>query len=264
MVTRDTPWPHGTPCWVDVSVDDVSTARLFYEGLFGWQIEGGPPEAGGYLMCLKDGRPAAGLGPKMAEGQPSQWTTYIAADDVDAVFAAIGEHGGQVIAPPMDVMDFGRMGIALDPSGASFGVWQAGKHNGAGIANEPGSLIWEENMSHAWAQNKDFYRSVFGWTYNDMSGPGFTYATFQVGGRDIGGLGELGDETEGPTQPGWTSYFAVDNTDDSVDHVVKLGGTVLRPPFDTPYGRMAVVADPDGASFAVISAPSEDEASASG
>jgi predicted enzyme related to lactoylglutathione lyase len=50
----------------------------------------------------------------------------------------------------------------------------------------------------------------------------------------------------------WRVYFAVDNCDDAVDHLVKLGGSVLRPAEDMPYGRWADVADPQGAAFTVM------------
>ena len=61
MVTRDTTWPGGTPCWVDLGVDDIDKARAFYSGVFGWDIQPGPPEAGGYSIALLRGRPAAGI-----------------------------------------------------------------------------------------------------------------------------------------------------------------------------------------------------------
>jgi uncharacterized protein len=51
VVTRDTRWPAGTPCWVDVSVDDVPKAVAFYEALFGWDIQVGGPEVGGYAIA---------------------------------------------------------------------------------------------------------------------------------------------------------------------------------------------------------------------
>jgi len=50
MVARDTAWPSGTPCWVDLGVDDIARASEFYAGLFGWEIQAGPHEGGGYVM----------------------------------------------------------------------------------------------------------------------------------------------------------------------------------------------------------------------
>jgi uncharacterized protein len=258
MVTRDTPWPPGTPCWVDVSADDIGAARLFYEQLFGWQIPEGPAEFGGYSTCLKEGKAVAGLSPKMMPDQPSTWTMYLATERIDSVFDEIGKNGGQVVAAPMDVAELGRMGIAVDPGGAMFGVWQAGSHTGVNLANEPGALIWEENMSRNFEGNKQFYTMVFGYTYTDMSAEGFKYAVFSVDGSQgedssVGGIGEqAGDDT---SPPAWSIYFATDDADEAVNEVVRLGGNVIRPAWDTPYGRMAIVSDPEGARFAVMSAP---------
>jgi predicted enzyme related to lactoylglutathione lyase len=255
MATRDTPWPNGTPCWVDLAVDDIDAARLFYEGLFGWQIEVGSPEFGGYATCSKDGHRAAALMPKMSADQPSVWTTYLASDDADAAVARVTANGGQVLAEPMDVGDFGRMALALDPGGAVFGIWQSGSHTGAGVVNEPGSVIWNENMTRGWEANKTFYAAVFAWEYGDMSGHGFNYATFKVDGADVGGIGELSADAPADLPPNWSTYFAADNTDEAVDEVVKLGGNVVQPPRDTPFGRMAVVSDNQGSVFSLMSAP---------
>ena len=69
MVTRDTRWPAGTPCWVDVSVDDVPKAIAFYQALFGWDIQAGGPEVGGYAIAHHNGRIVAGLGPKFGRAR---------------------------------------------------------------------------------------------------------------------------------------------------------------------------------------------------
>jgi len=173
MVTRDTAWPPGTPCWIDLGVADKAKAKAFYGGLFGWSIQDGPPEAGGYSMCLIDGKAAAGIGDKQGpEEQPPYWTTYIATADADATAARVKAAGGQVLADPFDVMDVGRMAIAIDPGGAPFGIWEAKAHTGVGVANEPGALIWSENMSRDYEANKAFYGSVFGYHFSDIGGPG--------------------------------------------------------------------------------------------
>jgi predicted enzyme related to lactoylglutathione lyase len=254
MVTRDSAWPAGTPCWVDLGVDDIGRAKGFYSGLFGWEIQAGPPESGGYCMCELNGRPVAGIGPKMAPpGTPPTWTTYIAAGDADETVRKIREAGGQVMMEPMDVMDVGRMAVAADPGSAVFGVWQARAHSGVQLANEPGSLTWNENMSRDFEGNKAFYQAVFGYEYGDMSSEGFNYAMIELGGSPVGGIGELDPNFPPEVPASWATYFGVADADAAVAKAVELGGSVVRPAWDTPYGRMAVLADDQGAVFAIVS-----------
>ena len=93
MVTRDTRWPAGTPCWVDVIVDDVPKAITFYQALFGWDIQLGGPEVGGYF----------------------------AVTDTDAAVAKVTELGGRVVQPIRD-SPYGRIGVVADDHGAVFSL----------------------------------------------------------------------------------------------------------------------------------------------
>ena len=252
MVTRDTAWGDGTPCWVDLGVADIARAGAFYAELFGWEVRQGPPEAGGYALCLKDGRLVAGIGPKTGPaGEPSAWVTYLAASNADETAAKVKASGGRVLMAPMDVIDQGRMVIAADPGGAVFGLWQAGQHTGVQLANEPGSLTWNDNLSRDFDGNKAFYHAVFGYEYDDMSGDGYQYAAIKVAGNVVGGIGSA---PEG-RPPGWGTYFAVADTDAAVAKVTDLGGSVVQPPWDTPFGRTAIVTDNHNAIFSVITAP---------
>lgn len=253
MVTRDTAWPAGTPCWIDLGVDDIAKAKAYYSGLFGWDIQEGPPEAGGYELCMLEGRAVAGVGPKMGGAEmPTFWTTYVASDDADATAARVKAGGGQVMMEPFDVMDVGRMFVATDPGGAVFGVWQAGAHTGIGLANEPGTLIWSENMSRSYEANRAFYRDVFGYDYGDIGAEGMRYATLDLAGRQVGGIGEIGADQPAEMPAYWGVYFAVPDADAAVAKAVELGGSIVAPAWDSPYGRMAVVADDQGAVFAVM------------
>jgi uncharacterized protein len=252
MVTRDTAWAAGTPCWVDLGADDPGRARAFYSGLFGWQITEEPPEAGGYSMCALNGKMVAGIGPRMGPpGTPAVWTTYLATDNADATADKITAAGGQVISEPFDVMNAGRMAIATDPAGAVFGIWQSNAHTGFQLANEPGALIWTENMSPDLDGSKAFYQAVFGFAYGDIPGD-FQYATLDLPAGMVGGIGEV--------QPGepahWGAYFAVADTDAAAAKAIELGGRVISPPSDTPYGRMATLSDDQGAVFSLMSVPS--------
>lgn len=252
MTTRDTPWPAGTPCWVDLMTTDQAAAREFYGRLFGWQIDVGPEETGNYGMAALDGRSVAGIGGMMGMEHPPVWSTYLATTDVDASCEAVVAAGGTVISTPMDVMEFGRMAFVQAPGGGVSGLWQAGTHFGVGLANEPNSLTWNEFMCRDYEGAKAFFAHVFGYTYTEMGEAGMQYSMIEVGGNTVGGLGTLPAEVPEQVPPHWRVYFAVDDCDAAVARVGELGGSVQRPPMDMPYGRHADVADPQGAMFAVI------------
>ena len=260
MVTRDTPWEPGTPCWVELMTNDLPAARLFYEELFGWHLLDTGPESGGYLLASVDGRQLGGLSTIMGEmDHPPVWSTYLASDDVDATAAAITAAGGTLVMEPMQVMDVGRMLVAQDSAGAAFCAWQAGTNTGMQIANEPNTPTWNELLTRDYAGAQAFYASVFGYTYEELGDENFQYATFAVGGRPVGGIGSMPPGLPDSVPPHWRVYFEVDDTDAAVDLVVKLGGVVRTPPQDSPYGRMAHVTDPQGAPFSIIHSASSPE-----
>lgn len=251
MTTRDTPWPAGTPSWADLSVPDLPKAVEFYSAVLGWTLIDSGDEFGNYHIAQVNGHAAAGVGPIMAEGQPSFWTLYIASEDADATAKLIGEHGGNVVVPPMDVPGNGRMCIAADPTGAVFGVWQATGMIGAAIVNEPGGIVWEDARLSDVEAGRTFYTDVFGWSYGPVPGLELSaYGTFGTGGDPLGGLGGFMGSPEG-TPSHWLVYFGSADVDAAFATVERLGGTVLQPAEDTPFGRMGVVADPFGAPFAL-------------
>ncbi|SDY43029.1 hypothetical protein SAMN05661080_03458 [Modestobacter sp. DSM 44400] len=250
MPTRDTAWPNGTPCWVDLGAPDVPAAQAFYTAVLGWTYTGGQPEFGGYLTCQVGGRDAARLGPQQDTADPPRWTTYFAADDADAVAARITEAGGTVVFPPMDVGPMGRMAIALDPQGNPFGLWQGGLNTGVHVYGEPGALVWNEAAVADPAAAREFYGAVFGFTFEEVPGTG-GYTTFATGERPMGGLGGL----TGGAPAGWATCFSVASTDAALETVVAGGGAVTMPAMDTEFGRFAVVTDPWGAAFSVMQEP---------
>jgi len=146
----------------------------------------------------------------------------------------------------------GRMAVAADPAGAVFGVWQARSHTGMQVANEPGSVGWNENFSRDMDGNQAFYRAVFGYEYGDMSTPEFRYATLKLDGQEVGGIGAVGNGVPPGVAAHWSTYFLVEDTDAAVATVTKGGGSVTREPWDSPYGRMAVVSDDQGAAFSLM------------
>ncbi|MFE5333917.1 VOC family protein [Embleya sp. NPDC056575] len=246
-------YPTGVPCWVDLAVPDVAAGLAFYRGLLGWDDEIEPAPPGGYTTCTLGGRPVAGLLDRPpGQPEPIAWTTHLAADDIDAVARVILAAGGEVTVPPTDVRTLGRTAVAADPTGGVFAVWQAREHIGAGVVDEPGAVVWNELYTPDSDRAKRFYADVFGVTFQDMSDADFDYATFHVDGVPRGGLAGV---RNGPP-PRWAVYFAVRDADESVARVDDLGGTVLRGPEESPYGRVAAIRDPQGALFNVIAVAS--------
>ncbi|HSS11133.1 MAG TPA: VOC family protein [Acidimicrobiales bacterium] len=242
----------GTPAWVDLGTSDLEAAKTFYSGLFGWGLQDMGPEAGGYTMATVRGKQVAGLGPLMAEGQPTAWTTYVYIEDADATAKEIEAAGGTVFAPPFDVMTAGRMGVFADPTGAVFAIWQPRDHKGAQLVGEAGALCWNELHTRDPDRAKQFYHDVFGWTGQTSEMDGMTYTEWKLGDETVGGMMPMGDQFPAEVPPHWLAYFAVDDCDATVAKAGQLGGSVLSPAMDIPQGRFAVVADPQGAAFGVI------------
>ena len=246
MTTRDTAWPDGTPCWVELAVPDLELGRRFYGHLLGWEWEVGPEQTGFYSEALAGGRRAAALNGYVPDGAEPRWLTFLAAADVRARTEAALAAGARVLAGPMDVMDFGAMAVLADPTGARFALWQAGTSTGAQVVDEHGALAWTEQTSADPAAARTFYTTVFGYGLDDISGPGFDYTTLLLDGRPVGGIGD-GD-------PEWAVYLRVDDADAVVAAAPRLGGAVHVAPQDTPYGRIAGITGPFGERFWVMAA----------
>jgi hypothetical protein len=253
MAKRDKADP-STVSWVDLQTPDLDKARKFYGELLGWSFVGGDdPNAGFYTMAQLGGRNVAGLA-KLRPGSPfpPMWSVYLAVENADEIARKITEAGGKVVVPPMDVMEEGRMAYFADPTGAHFGVWQGRRHQGAQVIEEPGAMVWHEVYTRDLAKAQPFYMSVFGLEKRRLDAPGIDYWPLQKGGRTVFGSMQMSAQFPPEVPSHWNTYFAVTDTDATAKKAGELGGQVMAPPFDTPYGRMAVLVDPAGAAFCVI------------
>jgi uncharacterized protein len=253
MPIRTRKWPAGVPCWADLTVPDVPAAQDFYAAVLGWSFTDTADEYGGYVIGQVNGAAAAGIGPTPQPGIPSAWTLYLASDDVDGTAKQITDAGGTMLLPPGDVGPLGRLCVAADPTGAVFGVWQAGGHLGAELHSEPGGITWEDLRTTDPDAAAAFYQSVFGYELNplEMAGPG--YNTFHLPGdpAPLGGMGPMFGAPEG-TPPHWLVYFGTADVDAALAAAREHGGTQPMEPHDSPYGRMGAVMDPFGAVFTLV------------
>jgi uncharacterized protein len=253
MPTRDSA-PIGSPCWADLWTSDVEGSRRFYGELFGWEAQEPSPEFGGYFMFARDGVPVAGgmgdMGPEMPAD--NSWKIYLSTDDIAKTAETAEAAGAQVISPAMAVADLGVQAVLIDPTGARVGAWQPGTFPGFTVLGEHGAPSWFELQTRDHAGAVDFYRSVFRWDTNIVDDSDeFRYTTM----REPGGEGELAGIMDATTflpdglASTWWIYWEVDDAEATVERVKALGGSVLMNAEETPYGRLATVADPAGAQF---------------
>lgn len=264
----------GVPCWIDTSQPDPEAAVAFYTDLFGWEFEDvmPPGSPGKYFIARIRGGDVAAVG-SVPEGAPpmAMWNTYVWVESADDTAAKVREAGGNAVMEPFDVMDAGRMAVFTDPEGAAFCAWQAKEHKGAKVVNEHGSLNFNSLNTRDAEAAKPFYKSVFGWEvlglaggaqmwtlpgygdYLERDNPGLRERVAEVGGPPgfedvVAAINPIPDEQ--PDVPAhWSVTFGVDDADAIADKANELGGKVIVPPFDAPWVRMAVLADPQGATF---------------
>jgi predicted enzyme related to lactoylglutathione lyase len=253
-MSERTSYTPGTPSWVDLAAADLDAAKSFYGTLFGWTYDESGPEYGNYNTARLNGKAVAGLAPMMGEGMPTLWTTYIDTDNADELAGKIEDAGGSLMVKPMEVGVQGTMMVAIDPTGAAFGAWQAGVHFGAELVNEPGTLCWNELTTRDGARADSFYTTVFGYEVEQMrvDDPDFDYATYKIDGETVAGRITMTPDFPADMPPHWTVYFAVDSAESAATTVASSGGTVLRGPFPSPYGVIATCLDPWGAAFSII------------
>lgn len=248
-------YPHGLFCWADVSVPDISAGTDFYAAIFGWDSQDTDAGSVPYTMFMQDGLPIAGMGQLTAEqrraGWPPIWSSYILVDDVDPIAARAAELGASLLMDPFTVHGSGRMFFAADPVGAVIGFWEAGEHGGAGVFNQTGAMCWNELACRDTEAATDFYTALLGWKSDTLTIDGNEYTTVLVGDRPNGGIYHMGGALE-DSAPHWFVWFGVDDTDASVARLSELGGGIVRAPYDAPFGRAAMVSDPQGASFGIV------------
>jgi predicted enzyme related to lactoylglutathione lyase len=270
MLERDG-YIEGVPCWIDTSQPDPQAATEFYGGLFGWEFEDVMPADSPmrYFMARIRGGDVGAVGSQSGgQAAAAVWNSYVWVDDADAIAEKIRAAGGEVLMEPAAVGDAGRMGVFADPEGAAFSVWEAARHKGARIVNEPGSLNFNNLNTRDPEGAKAFYGAVFGWTTLDWGGgssawllPGYSDHLEELNPGFKKGMAEMGApagfedavatlNTITDDQPAhWSVTFAVEDADETAAKASELGGTVVVPPFDAPWVRMAVITDPQGAMF---------------
>jgi len=249
--------PPGNFCWIELATTDQNAAKNFYGSLFGWAPADMPigPD-GAYTIFKLQGRDAAAAYTLQKDarerGVPPHWMIYVAVESADKAAAKAAELGGKVLNQAFDVFDVGRMAVLQDPTGTTFCVWQPKRNKGTGIAGVEGTLCWADLSTPDPERAGKFYSGLFGWKLakddKDPSG----YLHIKNGEHFIGGVPSA-KQYDPKMPPHWLAYFTVSDVDATAGKAAKAGAKLcLQPMTMEGVGRMAVIADPQGAAFAIF------------
>jgi predicted enzyme related to lactoylglutathione lyase len=244
----------GAFSWIELGTTDQNAAKHFYTSLFGWAFTDSPMGPNDfYTMFTLEGQNAAAaytLRPEQtAQGVPPNWNLYIAVENADLAVARGVELGASVLGGPFDVYTFGRMAIMADPTGAVFSIWEAKSHTGIGVSRQHGSLCWADLSTPDAARASEFYADLFGYEIT----PGQEgYLHIKNGDDFIGGIPPAHHRNPN-APPHWLIYIQVDDCVAATAKAKELGASIHVGPMDIPnIGKMTVLADPQGATFALF------------
>ena len=245
---------HGQFIWYELTTPDVDAAKKFYPRFTGWGTQAFDND---YTMWTTGGVPMAGLfrlsDEMRQQGVPPNWMPYVESDNVDETVAKAASLGGRLVYGPDDIPGTGRFAVLQDPQGATFGVYKSsGRTSGWDGTAVVGRFSWHELMTTDREAALTFYRALFGWEKNgemDMGG-GEMYSLYGHGEQMYGGMFNATGDMAG-MHPFWLVYIHVKDVGDAVAAATKAGATVHRPQMDIPGGSIAILADPQGAGFAL-------------
>ena len=255
----------GKIVWHDLLTTDIEASRKFYGGMFGWTFEEVPislgfGKSGNYLLIRHKGELVGGmvdterLGTKVNN---SQWVVLMSVDDVDAAARNVVDAGGEIMTPPTDLNERGRIAVVTDNSGALFAILQTRDGDPIDSSAAFGSFMWDEVWVPDSAAAANFYSSIAPFQPVSLeTGRDSVYRGLGVDGRPR--MGILQDPIE-ELPPTWASYIRVEDMS-VLDKVEALGGEVLLPAANRDIGgQVALIAGPSGAGVVLQTWPAEQE-----
>lgn len=255
----------GMPYWTDLTTSDIAKSAHFYENVLGWEIT---EVNSGYRMARVQGLPVAGFIEQPEESSmPDTWITYFLSFNLDGIAKKVVELGGRMLAEPTEV-HLGRMALAVDTAGALFGIIEPGSEESFVAAGEPGTPVWHELTTVTkYPEAVDFYGELFDWMTSELSSEegegGFRYTTALIDGAAFAGIFDAQGQFPPQVPSFWQTYLGVLSVDEAVKKAKEFGGDVIREPWESEFGRMALISDSTGATVTLcdVDEPVEEEAS---
>ncbi len=246
----------GKVIFLELVTPDLAASKQFYSGLFGWTFR--DPAAGSiqYAEASLDGRPVAGLFHKAlpaGEHRAPAWLGFFAVEDVDATAKIALKHGAKLLFGPRNFPDRGREAVFADPQGAVFAVLASSSGDPPDFLAAPGEWIWSSLITRNPDADAAFYQALFGYDVFELpASAGARHLLFASRNYARASANSL-PASRPDAYPYWLNYVRVDDADKTAAKVVALGGRVLvEPRLDRHGGKLAVVADPQGAAFGLL------------
>jgi predicted enzyme related to lactoylglutathione lyase len=242
----------GKVVWHDFNTKDPAKARTFYGGTFGWEIRSREMGTTKHdFLYLGDEGFGCLVQQQGKDPMPPHWVAYVQVDDLDAAVKRVERAGGKAPVPRMAITDKDAFAILVDPLGATFAAYTTLNPLPPGYPKQgPGLFCWEELLTTDPKRMVAFYGEAFGWTHETVTMPIGPYHILKAGDAPLGGIMQMPPGVSSP--PHWLSYVATEDVDKTAARAASLGAKSCVPPTDIPgIGRFSVLADPEGAVFAL-------------
>jgi predicted enzyme related to lactoylglutathione lyase len=241
--------------WHDLMTRDVSAAKRFYGGLFGWQFENTKRGEHPYVLARLGADPVAGIVDVSAlpDAAP-QWISFMAVPDVEKTVSLVRFGGGKVLAEPREVASIARAAVVSDPQGAPLGVAQLHREiRGVVDPSRPvaSRFFWQEYLAGDAAKALEFYKRLAGYESAVTDARlGIEYHVLRTAMRPRAGLFQLPESSD--VLPTWLPYVLVEDPAGLSARIAGLGGRILLPADPARRnGSLVVIADPGGAPLAL-------------
>ncbi len=246
----------GKVIWLDLMTPDLAGAKQFYSGLFGWTFRDIHVGKTDYAIAYLDGQPVGGVfqrpEPSGTHRQPA-WLTFFAVRDVDAAERTAVKHGAKVVFVPRSYPQRGRQAVFADPEGAYFAVLASTSGDPSDVLALPGDWIWSALLTPDPDKDAAFYQALFDYdAFGLQSGDGLDHVILSSDDYARASVNALPTNSSRP-HPRWVNFVRVLDADAAAAKAAALGGRVLVAPHIDRHGdKIAVVADPAGASFGLM------------
>jgi predicted enzyme related to lactoylglutathione lyase len=241
----------GKVIFVELVTPDLAASKRFYGELLGWSFRDITSGTTEYAEALLDGHAVAGLFQKKqkpGEQRQPAWLSFFAVADVDAAAKTAEAQGAKLLFGPKSFPERGRQAVLADPQGAVFALLASSSGDPPDVLASPGEWIWNSLLTSDPDADAAFYQAIFGYEVFDL--PARAGARhLLLASEDYARASANSLPAKQPeARPHWVNFVRVADAQTAAAKAASLGGSVVvAPHLDRHGGKVALVADPQGA-----------------